>query len=104
LKFIIEDGEFGDLSGLELLPVANGDFLVFCPNGPHVYIIDEERRKLLPSLEHMMVSADLETHLEEKLRSAPCCGKFIGLSHIRKLALRRKTPSYHDLPCKSRCN
>uniref|UniRef100_A0A8D0LBK9 Sacsin n=1 Tax=Sphenodon punctatus TaxID=8508 RepID=A0A8D0LBK9_SPHPU len=82
LEFVLSDGNYSELIGLELLPLQNGNFIPFSSSVSEqdvVYITSEEYpRSLFPGLEGRLLSDDLKpqvlTALKEaaKSRGRPC--------------------------------
>ena len=61
LGFVLKDGDFRDLDGLDLLPLADGNFVKFCCRGSsekRYVATDEFPRDLLPTLMSLMVDID----------------------------------------------
>ncbi|XP_039392976.1 sacsin isoform X5 [Mauremys reevesii] len=82
LEFVLTDGVYSELIGLELLPLQNGNFIPFSSSVSDqdvVYITSEDYpRSLFPGLEGRLLSDDLKpqvlTALKEaaKSRGRPC--------------------------------
>ena len=68
LQFVLRDGSFADLLGLELLPIASGIFTCFSNSAETIYICSPEHpRKLLPCLDHRLLDQDLSDNLLRSL-------------------------------------
>ncbi|XP_060944212.1 sacsin-like [Limanda limanda] len=71
LEFILSDGEYRELEGLQLLPLNDGSFRSFTDNEEDTALIDSDEfpRALLPCCEHLFIPDDLSpaciTHLNE---------------------------------------
>ncbi|KAM4558185.1 sacsin [Odontesthes bonariensis] len=70
LEYILSDGEYRELEGLQLLPLSDGSFRSFTDREEDTALIDSDEfpRALLPYCEHLFISQDLSqtcrTHLE----------------------------------------
>ncbi|RXM32098.1 Sacsin [Acipenser ruthenus] len=71
LEYVISDGRYHELKGLQLLPLSDGSFTFFEEDA--LALIENEKfpRVLLPGLDHVFVQRDLSTNL---------------LHHLKKLA------------------
>ena len=68
LQYVLKDQDFGDLSGLMLLPLANGKFIYFKWGMYELFLANEEcPKKLLPGLEHRLIADDLSEELTHQL-------------------------------------
>jgi sacsin len=58
LSFILQDGNWGDLGGIELLPLDNGTFTTFptAVQAEDIYVLNEEYADLFPGLGSRFVS------------------------------------------------
>jgi sacsin len=58
LSFILQDGNWGDLGGIELLPLDNGTFTTFptAVQAEDIYVLNEEYADLFPGLGSKLVS------------------------------------------------
>ncbi|XP_026232042.1 sacsin [Anabas testudineus] len=71
LEYILSDGEYSELKGLQLLPLSNGSFRSFTDREEDTALIDSEEfpRILLPCCKHLFIADDLSpacrTHLKE---------------------------------------
>ncbi|XP_061697750.1 sacsin [Syngnathoides biaculeatus] len=76
LEFILSDGEYQDLRGLELLPLSDGSFRAFTDKDQDTALIDSKEfpRVLLPFCEDLFIPDDL----------SPDC-----TSHLKELALQK---------------
>ncbi|KAM9602483.1 sacsin isoform 2-T4 [Morphnus guianensis] len=74
LEFVLSDGVYSDLIGLELLPLQNGNFIPFSSSVSEqdiVYITSEEYpRSLFPGLEGRLLSDDLKPEVLAALKEA----------------------------------
>ncbi|XP_053295044.1 sacsin [Pleuronectes platessa] len=74
LEFILSDGEYRELEGLQLLPLNDGSFRSFTDREEDTALIDSDEfpRALLPCCEHLFIPDDLSpaciTHLNELAR------------------------------------
>ncbi|XP_072253289.1 sacsin isoform X2 [Leuresthes tenuis] len=70
LEYILSDGEYRELEGLQLLPLSDGSFRSFTDREEDTALIDSDEfpRVLLPYCEHLFISQDLSqtcrTHLK----------------------------------------
>ena len=68
LQYALKDQDFRDLSGLMLLPLANGKFIYFKRGMYEVFLSNEEcPKKLLPGLENRLIADDLSEELTRQL-------------------------------------
>ncbi len=68
LTYCLSDSLYSDLSGLNLLPLANGNFTTFDAVGQIVYLCSDDcPRSLLPNLDHLLVDTSDDTKLQESL-------------------------------------
>ncbi|XP_061648416.1 sacsin isoform X1 [Phyllopteryx taeniolatus] len=76
LEFILSDGKYQDLRGLELLPLNDGSFRAFTDKEEDTALIDSKEfpRVLLPFCKHLFIPEDL----------SPDC-----TAHLKQLALQR---------------
>uniref|UniRef100_A0A8D0EL10 Ubiquitin-like domain-containing protein n=1 Tax=Strix occidentalis caurina TaxID=311401 RepID=A0A8D0EL10_STROC len=74
LEFVLSDGVYSELIGLELLPLQNGNFIPFSSSVSEqdvVYITSEEYpRSLFPGLEGRLLSDDLKPEVLAALKEA----------------------------------
>ena len=76
LSYILKDEDFGDLEGITLLPLANGDFATFHLRSAAVYIpTDGCPRILLPGLESCLLSEELSDKLQNRLTKVARTGE-----------------------------
>ncbi|KAM3607605.1 uncharacterized protein V6R79_010533 [Siganus canaliculatus] len=74
LEYVLSDGKYGELEGLQLLPLDDGSFKSFTNREEDVALIDcdEFPRYLLPCCKHLFIPDDLspacKTHLKELAR------------------------------------
>ncbi|XP_073329465.1 sacsin-like [Pagrus major] len=74
LEYILSDGKYRDLEGLQLLPLNNGSFRSFTDRDEDTAVIDSHEfpRVLLPCCQHLFIPDDLSlacsTHLKELAR------------------------------------
>ncbi|XP_057707714.1 sacsin [Corythoichthys intestinalis] len=73
LEYILRDGEYSELQGLELLPLSDGSFRAFTDEEEDTALIDSEEfpRVLLPFCKHLFIPEDL----------SPAC-----TAHLKQLA------------------
>ena len=83
LEYITKDmqkeGKYELLSGLELIPLMNGEFVAFNDEGygkNSVYLCTAEQIEIFPGLESRLVSRNISKCLEEVLQNLACRGKF----------------------------
>ena len=83
LEYITKDmqkeGKYELLSGLELIPLMNGEFVAFNDEGygkNSVYYYTAEQIEIFPGLESRLVSRKITKSLEEILQNLACIGKF----------------------------
>ena len=68
LQYVLKDQDFRELSGLMLLPLANGKFICFKRGMYEVFLSNEEcPKKLLPGLENRLIADDLSEVLTRQL-------------------------------------
>ncbi|MBN3311755.1 SACS protein, partial [Atractosteus spatula] len=82
LEYVLSDGCYHDLRGLQLIPVSDGSFRSF--GDEFVALIENEEfpRVLLPQFEHLFLPKDIRSGI---------------LHHLKKLAENRGLPSrYHQ--------
>ncbi|XP_028291058.1 sacsin isoform X2 [Gouania willdenowi] len=71
LEYVLSDGNYKELSGLQLLPLSNGSFISFTSSTEDTALIDSKDfpRILLPFCSHLFIPEDLSTtckaHLEQ---------------------------------------
>lgn len=77
LKFSLSDDDFKHLSGLQLLPVANGTFAQFQHFARPVYISSHEHpQALLPGLDDHFLDTNVGKDILQKLQTASSRGGF----------------------------
>ena len=68
LQFCLQDHQYEDLCGLELLPLSNGTFSTFSALAHEIYISSlEHSQDLLPGLEHRFLEQKLDSDILQKL-------------------------------------
>ena len=68
LQFCLQDHQYEDLCGLELLPLSNGTFSTFSALAHEIYISSlEHSQDLLPGLEHRFLEQKLDSNILQKL-------------------------------------
>ena len=68
LQFCLQDHQYEDLCGLELLPLSNGTFSTFSALAHEIYISSlEHSQDLLPGLEHRFLEQNLDSDILQKL-------------------------------------
>ena len=68
LQFCLQDHQYEDLCGLELLPLSNDTFTTFSAHAPEIYISSPERSQdLLPGLEHRFLDGTVDSGIRQKL-------------------------------------
>ena len=81
LKFVLKDGYFSDLLGLELLPISNEQFMSFSSTGEVVYISSlAHPRELLPCPQHKFLDESIEEELSRMLDEVAKEGMLFGSS------------------------
>ena len=71
LQFCLQDHQYEDLCGLELLPLSNGTFTTFSALAHEIYISSlEHSQDLLPGLEHRLLDQKLDSDILQKLNYA----------------------------------
>ena len=71
LQFCLQDHQYEDLCGLELLPLSNGTFTTFSALAHEIYISSlEHSQDLLPGLEHRFLDQKLDSDILQKLSYA----------------------------------
>ena len=71
LQFCLQDHQYEDLCGLELLPLSNGTFSTFSALAHEIYISSlEHSQDLLPGLEHRFLEQKLDSDILQKLNYA----------------------------------
>ena len=71
LQFCLQDHQYEDLCGLELLPLSNGTFSTFSALAHEIYISSPEHSQdLLPGLEHRFLEQKLDSDILQKLNYA----------------------------------
>ena len=71
VKYLLLNGKPADLLNLELLPLADGNFCMFCDsftNVPKIYVDSiDHPRKVLPNLKNYFIDESLEAEMKDKL-------------------------------------
>ena len=76
LQFCLQDHQYEDLCGLELLPLSNGTFTTFTAHANEIYISSHEHSQdLLPGLEHRFLDRTLDPDIIRKLNCAASRGQ-----------------------------
>ena len=76
LKFSLSDDDFKDLSGLQLLPLANETFAQFQHHARSVYISSHEHpQALLPGLDDHFLDTNVDKDILQKLQTAASKGR-----------------------------
>ena len=71
LQFCLQDHQYEDLCGLELLPLSNGTFTTFSALAHEIYISSlEHSQDLLPGLGHRFLEQKLDSDILQKLNYA----------------------------------
>ena len=71
LQFCLQDHQYEDLCGLELLPLSNGTFTTFSALAHEIYISSlEHSQDLLPGLKHRFLDQKLDSDILQKLNYA----------------------------------
>ena len=71
LQFCLQDHQYEDLCGLELLPLSNGKFSIFSALAHEIYISSlEHSQDLLPGLGHRFLEQKLDSDILQKLNYA----------------------------------
>ena len=71
LQFCLQDHQYEDLFGLELLPLSDGTFTTFSALSHEIYISSPEHSQdLLPGLEHRFLEQELDSDILQKLNYA----------------------------------
>ena len=71
LQFCLQDHQYEDLCGLELLPLSNGTCTTFSALADEIYISSlEHSQDLLPGLEHRFLDQKLDSDILQKLNCA----------------------------------
>ena len=71
LQFCLQDHQYEDLCGLQLLPLSNGTFTTFSALAHEIYISSlEHSQDLLPGLEHRFLDQKLDSDILQKLNYA----------------------------------
>ena len=71
LQFCLQDHQYEDLCGLELLPLSNDTFTTFSAFAHGIYISSPEHSQdLLPGLEHRFLDGTLDSDIRQKLTCA----------------------------------
>ena len=108
LDYCLSDHKYNDLSGLELLPLLNGDFVQFTQTSYYsygttiIYICSSSTpHTLLPGLEHILVSVYYDnptTHsnLLELAKSGQTQLKVLGVPEIADLLSQSNPESWSD--------
>ncbi|KAJ8350050.1 hypothetical protein SKAU_G00251800 [Synaphobranchus kaupii] len=71
LEYVLSDGEYDKLSGLQLLPLSNGTFNTFTNEDHNLAFIDNEQfpRELLPGWKDVFLPRDLQSKTVVHLRT-----------------------------------
>ena len=81
LKFVLKDGCFSDLLGLELLPISNEQFMSFSSTGEAIYISSPAHpRELLPCPQQKFLDENIDKDLSQKLDAVAIQGMQFGSS------------------------
>ncbi|XP_035460824.2 sacsin isoform X1 [Scophthalmus maximus] len=94
LEYILSDGEYGELEGLQLLPLNDGSFRSFTNREEDTALIDSNEfpRSLLPCCKHLFIPDDLSptciTHLSELARKNLYKVINIGADHVAEYTRR----------------
>ena len=76
LQFCLQDHQYEDLCGLQLLPLSNGTFTTFSALAHEIYISSlEHSQDLLPGLEHRFLDQKLDSDILQKLNCAAIQGQ-----------------------------
>ena len=71
LQFCLQDHQYDDLGGLELLPLSNDTFTTFSARAHEIYISSPEHSQdLLPGLEHRFLDGTVDSDIRQKLNCA----------------------------------
>ena len=77
LQFSLSDGNFKDLDGLQLLPLANETFAKFQHRAKPVFIASPEHpQELLPGLDDRFVDTSVGKDILQRLQTATFRGRF----------------------------
>ena len=108
LDYCLSDHKYNDLSGLELLPLLNGDFVQFTQTSYYsygtttLYICNSSTpHTLLPGLEHILVSVysdnpTTHSNLLELAKSGQTQLKVLGVPEIANLLPQSNPESWSD--------
>ncbi|KAJ8253030.1 hypothetical protein GJAV_G00208350 [Gymnothorax javanicus] len=88
LEYVLSDGKYRELWGLQLLPLSNGTFKTFTNEDHNLALIDNQQfpRELLPGLKDVFLPRDLQSNT---------------LSHLRQLAATRTYNKIIDLDART---
>ena len=85
LQFCLRDCQFGDLCGLELLPLSNGVLETFSKSSDSIYISSPEHPKeLLPGMENRFLDQKVDAEIIRKLKEAAKQGKTFTLLSTKR--------------------
>ena len=71
LQFCLQDHQYEDLCGLDLLPLSDDTFTTFSAFAHEIYISSPEHSQdLLPGLEHRFLDGTLDSDIRQKLNCA----------------------------------
>lgn len=80
LQFCLRDCQFGDLCGLELLPLSDGVFETFSKSSDSIYISSPEHPKeLLPGMDNRFLDQIVDAEIIRKLKEAAKQGRTFTL-------------------------
>ncbi|XP_068184908.1 sacsin [Antennarius striatus] len=70
LEYVLSDGKYKELNGLQLLPLSDGSFRSFTNREEDTVLIDSDEfpRSLLPFCKHLFISADLSPDCRTRLK------------------------------------
>jgi len=72
LEYILSDGNYGDLTGLQLLPLDDGNFVVFDRQRKHIFIESENHPKslLMPGFYGRFLNPNISASIKEHFVAA----------------------------------
>jgi sacsin len=94
LEFILSDGSYGDLTGIQLLPLDDGNFEVFDRTRKRIFIESENHPKslLMPGFSGRFLNPNISASIKEHFVAATgrICELFLKRFHICSFFIKAK--------------